>query len=84
MVSEESESKLNFWMPVHGLLGSIWQYRGILWEMQYIEAIINMTFPLEKENLRALFLSNSETHPCVGEPVIPVTGLDKDQIGGRF
>lgn len=68
-------------MPVYGLLGSIWQYRDILRETQYVEAITNMTFPLEKENLRALFFSNSETHPCVGEPVIPVTGLDKDQIG---
>lgn len=68
-------------MPVYGLLGSLWQYGDILREMQYIEAIVNTTFPLEKENLRALFLSNSEAHPCVGEPVIPATGLDKDQIG---
>lgn len=49
--------------------------------MRYIEAIINMAFPLEKENLRTLFLSNSEIHPCVGEPVIHVTELDKNRIG---
>lgn len=52
--------------------------------MQFIEAIINVAFPLEKENLRTLFLSNSETHPCVGEPVIHVTELDKNQIRADY
>lgn len=55
-------------MPVYSHRGSIWQHRDIVEEMQYIEAVINMAFILEKENHRTLFLTNSETHACVGEP----------------
>lgn len=31
-------------------LWNIWQYRVIVWEMPYIEAIISMTFPLERKS----------------------------------
>ena len=58
--------------------GRVGQCTNVVWEMQYPEAQINMAFPLEKENLRTL--SSSETHACVGEPVIRVTQPDKDQV----
>lgn len=43
-------------MPVHSQQGTIWQYRDRAWEAQCTEPVINMAFPLEKENLRTLFL----------------------------